>query len=212
VYKGEPIVRYVRNKVRTAKYTIITFLPRNLFEQFRRVANIYFLGLVVLQLFSIFGAPNGQIGMLPLLAILGMTAIKDAIEDWRRARQDDEVNNAATTKLGGWRNVNQPTDSREWYEKLFRPAPGKPSKGVQKLRQKEAAAANQIVLDSVPTKSTPDMYRAESRASGTSKRSVGVMDWSTHTPGTANWERTLWCVVHPLRHMGSTDITGKSSK
>lgn len=41
LHKGEPIVRYVRNKVRTAKYTIITFLPRNLFEQFRRIANVY---------------------------------------------------------------------------------------------------------------------------------------------------------------------------
>ena len=195
MYKGEPVVRYVRNKVRTAKYTIITFLPRNLFEQFRRVATIYFLGLVILQLFPIFGAPKGQIGMLPLLAILGMTAIKDAIEDWRRSKQDDQVNNSATTKLGAWRNVNQPSDSREWFEKLFKAAPGKPSKGVQKLRQAEASAANQMVLDSVPTKSTPDMYRAQSRASGTSKtskKSVGVMDWSVMAPGTANWERTLW--------------------
>lgn len=116
---GEPTTRYVRNKVRTSKYTLITFLPKNLFEQFRRVANIYFLALVILQLFSIFGAPNAQIGMLPLLFILGMTAIKDGIEDWRRAKLDNEVNNSATTKLGGWRNTNQPTDPRAWYEKLF---------------------------------------------------------------------------------------------
>jgi phospholipid-translocating ATPase len=49
---GEPVVRYVRNKVRTSstssgksvttrnncptEYTIVTFVPRNLFEQFRR--------------------------------------------------------------------------------------------------------------------------------------------------------------------------------
>ena len=122
---GEPTIRYVRNKVRTAKYTIITFLPKNLFEQFRRVANIYFLALVVLQVFSIFGATNAQIGMLPLLAILGMTAIKDGVEDWRRARMDDEVNNSATTKLGGWRNVNQPRDSRSLVERLFHIGPGR---------------------------------------------------------------------------------------
>lgn len=117
--KGEPITRYVRNKVRTSKYTLITFLPKNLFEQFRRVANIYFLALVILQLFSIFGAPNAQIGMLPLLFILGMTAIKDGIEDWRRATLDNEVNNSATTKLGGWRNTNQPTDPRSWIERVL---------------------------------------------------------------------------------------------
>lgn len=118
-HKGDPIVRYVRNKVRTSKYTIITFLPKNLFEQFRRAANIYFLALVIIQLFSIFGAPNAQIGMLPLLAILGMTAIKDGIEDWRRATLDNEVNNSAATKLGGWRNVNQPQDPRSFLERLF---------------------------------------------------------------------------------------------
>lgn len=40
---------YSRNKVRTSKYTLYTFIPKNLSEQFRRVANLYFLGLIVLQ-------------------------------------------------------------------------------------------------------------------------------------------------------------------
>jgi phospholipid-translocating ATPase len=31
---------YVTNQVITSKYTIITFLPRNLLEQFRRIANV----------------------------------------------------------------------------------------------------------------------------------------------------------------------------
>ena len=160
--KGEPITRYVRNKVRTSKYTLITFLPKNLLEQFRRVANIYFLALVILQLFSIFGAPNAQIGMLPLLFILGMTAIKDGIEDWRRASLDNEVNNSATKKLGGWRNVNQPHDARAWLEKLLGLgtgtsmsvkrftdylAPGRTTKGVKKLRAAEANAGKQIVME-----------------------------------------------------------------
>ena len=34
--------------IRTTKYTLLTFLPRNLFEQFHRVANIYFLFIVIL--------------------------------------------------------------------------------------------------------------------------------------------------------------------
>ncbi|WWD04928.1 hypothetical protein V865_002999 [Kwoniella europaea PYCC6329] len=148
--KGDPIVRYVRNKVRTSKYTLVTFIPKNLFEQFRRVANIYFLFLVIIQLFSVFGAPNAQIGMLPLLAILGMTAIKDGIEDWRRSKLDDQVNNSATTKLaGGWRNFNQPRDPRNWLERLFNIglAPGKTSKGVKKLREREGSAGNKIMME-----------------------------------------------------------------
>jgi phospholipid-translocating ATPase len=31
---------YITNQVITSKYTIITFLPRNLLEQFRRIANM----------------------------------------------------------------------------------------------------------------------------------------------------------------------------
>lgn len=45
---GQPR-EYARNKVRTSKYTLWTFIPKNLTEQFRRVANLYFLGLVILQ-------------------------------------------------------------------------------------------------------------------------------------------------------------------
>lgn len=44
----EPIAEYTRNKIRTAKYTPLSFIPKNLFLQFHNVANIYFLFLVVL--------------------------------------------------------------------------------------------------------------------------------------------------------------------
>ena len=86
--------------------------------------------------------------MLPLLFIITATAVKDGIEDYRRAQQDDFVNNSAATKLGDWRNVNQPTDPRTWIERTFRigPAPGSVTKGVRKLREKEASESTAIVL------------------------------------------------------------------
>ncbi|TCD59897.1 hypothetical protein EIP91_011212 [Steccherinum ochraceum] len=144
---GEPLVRYVRNKVRTSKYTILTFIPRNLYEQFRRVANLYFLVLVVLQLFPVFGAASPQTSALPLLFILCMTAIKDGIEDYRRALLDEEVNTSASTKLGNWKNVNQPTDPRNWFERLLGlNPPGKVTKGVRKLREHDASEGKRIVL------------------------------------------------------------------
>lgn len=138
--RGEPLARYPRNKVRTSKYTVVTFLPRFLSEQFRRLANVYFLFLVLLQTSSLFGATVPQIAMLPLVAILGITAIKDSIEDYRRHILDNQVNNSAVTRLGNWRNVNQPTDTRTWLKKVFRQSgTGKVSKGVKKLREKEDA-------------------------------------------------------------------------
>ena len=37
------------NYISTSKYNVITFLPKNLFEQFQRIANAYFLFLLILQ-------------------------------------------------------------------------------------------------------------------------------------------------------------------
>lgn len=37
------------NAIKTYKYNVFTFLPLNLFEQFKRVANFYFLILLILQ-------------------------------------------------------------------------------------------------------------------------------------------------------------------
>lgn len=45
---GNLKARYPRNKVRTAKYTPLTFVPKNLWLQFHNVANIYFLLVVIL--------------------------------------------------------------------------------------------------------------------------------------------------------------------
>ncbi|KAJ8082391.1 phospholipid transporting ATPase [Marasmius tenuissimus] len=143
--KGEPVARYKRNKVRTTKYTIITFIPKNLYEQFRRVANLFFLTLVILQVVDLFDSPSGAISILPLAFILTASAIKDAIEDYRRAVLDEEVNTSAITRLGGsFRNVNQPTDPRSWWERLIGvPHPRKVTKGVRRLRDKEAGEAGQ---------------------------------------------------------------------
>ena len=95
-----------------------------------------------------FGAASGSISVLPLAFILAVTAIKDGIEDYRRGVVDEEVNTSAITKLaGGWRNVNQPTDPRSWFEKLLGiNPPGKVTKGVRKLRDREAGEGMRIML------------------------------------------------------------------
>lgn len=46
--EGHPLAQFARNKVRTAKYTPLTFLPKNLWFQFHNIANIYFFFVIVL--------------------------------------------------------------------------------------------------------------------------------------------------------------------
>lgn len=45
---GIPTVQYPRNKVRTTKYTPLSFIPKNLYYQFQNIANVYFLLIVIL--------------------------------------------------------------------------------------------------------------------------------------------------------------------
>jgi len=76
-----------------------------------------------------------------------VTAIKDGVEDYRRGILDEEVNTSSSTKLGGgWRNVNQPGDPRNWFEKLLGlNPPGRVTKGVKRLRDREAGEAGKEV-------------------------------------------------------------------
>lgn len=46
--EGHPIQQFRRNKIRTAKYTPLSFFPKNLFFQFQNIANIFFLFCVIL--------------------------------------------------------------------------------------------------------------------------------------------------------------------
>lgn len=45
---GSPSQSFSRNKIRTAKYTPLMFVPKNLWLQFHNVANIYFLFVTIL--------------------------------------------------------------------------------------------------------------------------------------------------------------------
>lgn len=45
---GHPLANYARNKVRTAKYTPLSFIPKDLWSQFHNIANVYFLFVVIL--------------------------------------------------------------------------------------------------------------------------------------------------------------------
>lgn len=45
---GKPLQRFARNKIRTAKYTPLSFVPKNLYFQFHNIANIYFFIVIIL--------------------------------------------------------------------------------------------------------------------------------------------------------------------
>lgn len=75
--------RYKSNYVSTTKYNLVTFLPKALFEQFRRVANMYFLLAAILALTPV--SPYAAASLIaPLVFVVGVSMCKEALEDWRR--------------------------------------------------------------------------------------------------------------------------------
>uniref|UniRef100_A0A672UKZ7 Phospholipid-transporting ATPase n=1 Tax=Strigops habroptila TaxID=2489341 RepID=A0A672UKZ7_STRHB len=85
--------KYKGNAIKTYKYNPITFLPLNLFEQFKRAANFYFLVLLILQSIPQITTLSWYTTLVPLLLVLGITAVKDLVDDIARHRMDNEVNN-----------------------------------------------------------------------------------------------------------------------
>ncbi|KAG5537912.1 hypothetical protein RHGRI_025113 [Rhododendron griersonianum] len=84
-------LKYCSNYISTTKYNVITFLPKAIFEQFRRVANLYFLLAACLSISPV--APFSALSMIaPLAFVIGLSMAKEAMEDWRRFIQDMKVN------------------------------------------------------------------------------------------------------------------------
>ncbi|XP_072228680.1 phospholipid-transporting ATPase ID-like [Leuresthes tenuis] len=90
---------YANNAIKTSKYNIFTFLPLNLFEQFRRLANAYFLFLLILQLIPQVSSLSWFTTAVPLALVLSITAVKDASDDINRHKCDKQVNNRTVDVL-----------------------------------------------------------------------------------------------------------------
>ncbi|XP_041609607.1 phospholipid-transporting ATPase VA isoform X4 [Vulpes lagopus] len=84
--------RLADNRLKTTKYTLLSFLPKNLFEQFHRLANVYFVFIALLNFVPAVNAFQPGLALAPVLFILAVTAFKDLWEDYSRHRSDHEIN------------------------------------------------------------------------------------------------------------------------
>ncbi|KAF3491405.1 phospholipid-translocating P-type ATPase domain-containing protein [Arthroderma uncinatum] len=168
---GNSTISFGRNKIRTAKYTPLSFLPKNLYYQFHNMANVYFLFTIILSIFSFFGASNPGLGAVPLISILTVTAVKDGIEDWRRTVLDNDLNNSPIHRLVGWNNVNSTEDNVS----MWRRAKKATTRGVRRawkwfkrVRKGEKAEPKEQVED--PPRMSIATQRADFRNSTYSYR------------------------------------------
>ncbi|XP_071773020.2 phospholipid-transporting ATPase VB isoform X2 [Centroberyx gerrardi] len=91
--KKQPNRYFPGNAIKTTKYSLLLFIPMNLFEQFHRLANIYFVGLAILNFVPVVNAFEPEVALIPICVILALTALKDGWEDFRRYQSDRKLNN-----------------------------------------------------------------------------------------------------------------------
>lgn len=93
--------RYLDNHVSTAKYNIATFVPKFLFEQFSKYANLFFLFTAALQQIPNISPTNRYTTIGPLIIVLLVSAGKELIEDFKRKNSDKSLNHSKTKVLRG---------------------------------------------------------------------------------------------------------------
>ena len=86
-----PDVKFETNFVVTSRYTVLTFVPLNLFIQFQRVANRFFLTVAIFASTPL-SPLAGSTYWMPLGFVLTVSALTAAYEDYGRHKSDAEEN------------------------------------------------------------------------------------------------------------------------
>ncbi|XP_069347947.1 phospholipid-transporting ATPase IK [Eulemur rufifrons] len=104
--------KYKTNVIRTAKYNFFSFLPRNLYEQFHRMSNLYFLLIIILQSIPEISTLPWFTLFAPLVCLIIIRATRDLVDDIGRHRSDRAINNRPCQVLVGksfiwqkWKNL-----------------------------------------------------------------------------------------------------------
>ncbi|KAL0084969.1 hypothetical protein J3Q64DRAFT_1809699 [Phycomyces blakesleeanus] len=84
--------KFCGNSVSTAKYNLVTFLFKFLYEEFSKSANLFFLFISGIQQIPNISPTSRYTTILPLVIVLCITAVKEAIEDYGVHRSDAELN------------------------------------------------------------------------------------------------------------------------
>ncbi|ORX91371.1 phospholipid-transporting ATPase [Basidiobolus meristosporus CBS 931.73] len=93
--------KYIHNSISTAKYNFVSFLPKFLYEQFSKYANIFFLFISCIQQIKDISPTSRFSTLVPLIVVLVATSFKEIFEDYKRHQSDAEANNSHCKVLAG---------------------------------------------------------------------------------------------------------------
>lgn len=152
---------FISNTIKSSKYTGWNFLPRQLFAQFGKLANAYFLSVSILQMIPGLSTTGTYTTIVPLLVFVSISMGKEGYEDLRRHKLDKADNNREARVLHSYgpipttRNDEHAEYSSEANETMDGPLHWATVKwhsvrvgDVVKLERDDAAPADLVILRS----------------------------------------------------------------
>lgn len=106
---------FISNAIRTSRYNVFDFFPKQLFFQFSRLGNFYFLCIGIPQTIPGISTTGNITTILPLLFFVLLTIIKEGYDDYKRHRLDKVENAQPVTVL---RRVGSPSEDHTRYDWL----------------------------------------------------------------------------------------------
>jgi len=110
VFRDTPLLdertgkEYIDNTIRSSRYTIWSFFPCQLWFQFSKIANFYFLVTGIVQLIPGLSTTGTYTTILPLLFFLSFSIFREGYDDFRRYKLDKVENRRLASVLYGYRS------------------------------------------------------------------------------------------------------------
>ncbi|PHH52188.1 putative phospholipid-transporting ATPase DNF3 [Ceratocystis fimbriata CBS 114723] len=92
---------YITNYIRSSRYTVWDFLPKQLVFQFSKLANFYFLVIGILQMIPGLSTVGRYTTIIPLIIFVAFSMFKEGYDDYHRYLMD-KVENRSVARVLGW--------------------------------------------------------------------------------------------------------------
>lgn len=132
---GKP---YINNFIRSSRYTIFDFLPKQLLYQFSKLGNFYFLVMGILQLVPGLSTVGRWTTIAPLAVFVAFSMAKEGYDDYRRYKLDRLENRSLAYILADHMDAN-----------AIKHAEKEAKKSMQKEKDRENGEEH--ILDDVET-------------------------------------------------------------
>jgi phospholipid-translocating ATPase len=175
-----------------------------------------FGGCVLFYAFTIFGVESPGMAAVPIIVIVTITAVKDAVEDYRRTLLDLELNNTPTQVLAYCHNFNVTDEDISLWRRIKKASTKLTVKTFRALKPKKKHLKEQLPIDNDPfdieltramtvnsiyshnyshdnDNNIDEDIQNPFDSSTPSTNSVGsVLDYISQSPGKAKFKRDFW--------------------